>query len=359
MDDAAQRRLFQAFSQADESTTRRYGGTGLGLAISMQLVQMMGGTIEVQSAPGQGSTFSFTIPVEAGEHEKPFGAPSVDLRATRVLVVDDNAVSREILTHYLAPFGCDIAVARNGTDALSAMQTSVVTGKPYDIVLLDGNMPDLSGSEVARRIKTSLELAALRIIMLTSVDGANDADATLRPMVRAWLTKPVRRQELHNAMSSALAREQRVAAVDTSKGHDTASVHFGARVLLVEDNRVNQVLAKEHLTRLGCKVEVACNGLEAVRACSGSQFDLVLMDCQMPEMDGFDATTRIREIETVRTPIVALTARAMEGDRDRCLAAGMDDYLIKPFKQEQLRAMLHRWLNSDGKAEDDGRVAAS
>ena len=342
----AQQRLFQPFSQADSSTTRRFGGTGLGLAICRQLVQMMGGEIGLTSSAGAGSTFWFTLCLPIAANEIPAAIPP-DLAGLRVLVVEDNITNRTVLEHQLLGWGIKADCEEDGQRALETVRTAAAAGHAYDLALVDGKLPSLDGIGLARQIKADPALAAMKIIMLTSLTQ-HDLDWQGAGIV-ACLSKPVRRAELLRAILQATgaAYEQRKPPAPRT----ATAAGKPSRVLLAEDNEVNQMLALAVLNGYGCQVEVANNGAEAVEACARREFDLILMDCQMPEVDGFEATRQIRAREAaedapVPIVIVAVTANAMEGDRDRCIAAGMNDYLSKPFKREQISEILNRWLNT-------------
>jgi len=336
--------VFEAFSQEDGSTTRRFGGTGLGLAICRHLVRLMGGDIGLVSAPGEGSTFWFTI---AMKQEPSIAAPLKPdaLAGRRALVVDDNATNRQILQEQLASWGMDVAEASGGTEAISELLSSARLGKPRDLVLLDSQMPGLTGPDVARIIRGDVALNGTCVVLLSSVSAHLGEDEMRTIGVASCLTKPVRRSYLHTSLARLLGDGK---TATTSARLPVATVDsrgpLGLRVLLVEDNIVNQEVACAMLQQLGCEAEIAANGRLGLSAFVTRKFDVVLMDCHMPEMDGYQATQAIREWETVeqriRTRIVALTANALEGDRERCLAAGMDDYVSKPFNLEQLRRAL-------------------
>ena len=341
----AQARLFQAFSQADGSTTRRFGGTGLGLAVSKQLAAMMGGEIGVQSEPGRGSCFWFTVFAETLEGGQP--APvRADLHGIRALIVEDNATNRTILQHQVMTLGaaCDLAV--DGVAGLAAMRAALARGTPYHLALIDMKMPRMNGIDLMRAVRADATLQGTRLAMLTSMSAAGEVAATRAAGADAYLTKPVRREELFVALARLAGTV--VADVPEADVHDTAVLDCrGAQVLLAEDHPVNQEIVRAMLEGAGCRVTLAVNGRCAVAEALKQSFALVLMDCQMPELDGFEATRQIRAHETqgrAWVPIVALTANAMAGDRERCLAAGMDDYLSKPFTRSDVTAVLRRWL---------------
>ncbi len=334
--------IFESFSQADGSTTRKYGGTGLGLAIAKNLTEAMGGEIGVTSRPSEGATFWFrvTLPRSATAVEKT-RLMERDLRGIRVLVVDDNATNREILAAHLDGWGIDHCSAESGSEALAAIEQNPHGAAPFDVVLADVNMPGMNGIELARRIRAEFGPEVLRIVLLSSTTELVGQNTRRACGIDALLTKPTRRAELWRALAT-----ESVEPVETN----IVSMHTlgNARVLVAEDSPINQEVASQHLRVMGCQVDVVDNGVAAVRAVAQTEYDLVLMDCQMPEMDGYEAARRIRREEEdnagSRLPIIALTANAVKGDREACLAAGMDDYLAKPFTQKQLHGTMLRWL---------------
>jgi two-component system sensor histidine kinase/response regulator len=350
-----QQRLFQAFTQADSSTTRKYGGTGLGLAISKQLVQLMNGQIGVQSEPGCGTTFSFsaTFAPKSGAVVA-VESFSRELDHVRTLVVDDNATNRQILCHQLTAWGMARDSAANGCEALELLRRAAAGGRPYELTLLDMQMPGMDGLELARVIKADPAIAATRLIMLTSMGRLLGPDGQRATGIDACLVKPVKQSRLFDVIAGVFGQPtSRKAASAPAGPAETVNLHLaGSRILLVEDNRVNQKVALGQLKKLGLTANVAANGLEALAALRRINFDLVLMDCQMPEMDGYEATQAIRRLEgdsaqacpwTAPVRIVAMTANAMEGDREKCLACGMDDYITKPLRIADLQAALDRW----------------
>ncbi len=345
IDRDAQTRLFRSFSQADGSTTRRFGGTGLGLAVSKQLAKLMGGDIGVNSEPGCGSCFWFTLRAAIPDGGKTVSARA-NLQGIRVLIVEDNTTNRTILLHQVTAFGAQCESAVDGLAGLEALRAAVARDRPYDLVLIDMKMPRMNGMELVQAARTDATLKTVKLAMLTSTSMPGEAAAARAAGADAFLTKPVRREELFNAM----ARLVGVApdARPDASAHEAETLDCrGAHVLLAEDHPVNQEIARTMLEAAGCRVTVAANGRLAVAETRKQSFALVLMDCQMPELDGFEATRQIRaqaHAGSARVPIVALTANAMTGDRERCLAAGMDDYLSKPFKRSDVTRILQRWL---------------
>ena len=341
----AKKRLFTAFTQADGSTTRRFGGTGLGLAISRQLVTLMGGNIDVESMPDHGSQFWFDVDLAEAEADAGGWVTRDDLRDLRVLIVEDNLNNSEILQHHAATWQMKAIAVGDAKLAVAALEEANNGGRHFDLLLIDWKLPGMNGIELARTIRAAEGAQAPPMILLTSMTASNVAQSARDAGFAAHLNKPLRREELYRTIARTLGLAASAPTVDSRPAAERAAA---GHVLLVEDNLVNQDIGAAMLGALGMSVNIAGNGIEALALVGHGEYDLILMDCQMPEMDGFAATAEIRAREAVagkpRVPIIALTANAMQGDRERCLAAGMDDYLAKPFTKPQLAAMLERWL---------------
>ena len=358
-----QARLFAAFSQADASTTRRYGGTGLGLTISKQLVELMGGEIGLHSEVGRGSTFWFTV-----RFQKRSGPSTGALRerrhldGLRLLVVDDNATNRAIVAQTVGAWGMRASTASGAGEALDMLRSAARRGEPFGAAAVDYHMPGMDGLQLARTIKSDPEIATVRLALLTSAVQRGDARSAQQAGFQAYLTKPIRQSNLYDCLASLMSDSGRAPAAPLITAHTLgeAIAQDGARLLVVEDNIVNQRVATRMLEKMGHRVDVAVNGAEAVEAVSRNTYAAVLMDCQMPEMDGFAATIAIRRLEGTErhTPIIALTAGAMTDDRERCLAAGMDGFLAKPLVRRDLAAVLDRWTAGTDNALDGAVIAA-
>lgn len=345
------RRLFESFSQADSSTTRRYGGTGLGLAISRRLTEAMGGVIGLTSAPGLGSTFWFVLPVPSalssgGIWNGEETAPSLDLlTGLRVLVVDDNETNRLVLETQLRAWNMDPDTAGDARAALVRCREAAFAARPYDIVILDMGMPEMNGLELARAISADSLLAPTSLILLTSTPLMDPAELAAAG-ISEWLTKPVRSSELYDRLLRLSGGMEGAVRLDIRGVPERQSIPSRGRILVVEDNEVNQLVAREMVKKLGYAVDVVADGSEAVQAVAAVPYAAVLMDCHMPVMDGFEATRTIRKGEGAgHLSIIAMTAGALDGDRERCLAAGMDDYLTKPVDLAALEATLERWVH--------------
>ncbi len=339
--------IFDAFSQGDGSTTRRYGGTGLGLTISFRLIQIMGGEMGVDSEPGQGTRFWLKLRLARAEQAPGEALPLADLCGVRALIVDDNATNREILHNQLTFWEMRGDQAEDATRAMSLLREAAENGDDYEIAILDWHMPDMDGTELAGHILTDPSLSGTRLVVLSSAGDSVQTSVNMRNL--CYLTKPVRQQQLLLYLLHGLGKAPRGQPAIPEHLPKPVGTPLVVRILLAEDNPVNQEVAQTMLKLLGCQVDMASNGRKAVKAVEQGEFDLILMDCYMPEMDGFAAASQIRMHEKSsgsdrHIPIVALTANVQKGVRDKCLAAGMDDYLSKPFTQSQLRAVVERWL---------------
>ena len=356
--DEAIRRLFSAFTQADGSTTRRFGGTGLGLAISRQLVELMGGAIEVESMPDHGSRFCFSLALDPAESAGTDWIARDDLRGLDVLIVEDNQSNGEILLQHASTWKMRATLAPDAETALAAVAAAGRAGQRFDLALIDWKLPGMNGIDLAGALRQAGPGAPQRMVLLTSMTASNVAQIAKTAGFAAYLNKPLRRVELYRTISRVMGI---AATVPEDVVVAASGPRTGGQVLLVEDNLVNQDIGAAMLGAAGLRVDVANNGIEAVALFGRKRYDLILMDCQMPEMDGFAATAEIRMREAAtgvaRTPIVALTANAMQGDRERCLAAGMDDYLAKPFSKPQLAAMVLRWNKNPVAAGGDPSAA--
>jgi signal transduction histidine kinase/DNA-binding response OmpR family regulator/HPt (histidine-containing phosphotransfer) domain-containing protein len=362
-------RLFDGFSQADNSTTRRFGGTGLGLTISRQLVQLMGGELRVESTMGVGSTFTVRLPL-ARSSAVPPQTVQVELRGLRTLVVDDNATNRRIVLGMLRAAGCSASAASDATEGLALLRAGVEDGIPYDVALLDLNMPGVDGLMLARTVRADVSLQGTRLLLLTSSAQRATREESEEAEIDGFLTKPIRAAQLRGMLATVVSPPAGAASVPNPRPPGTGPSGAeppSSRVLLAEDNLVNQKLAVHILRRLGYEVDVVADGQLALDALAARDYDAVLMDCQMPVLDGYGATAqlRLREGDHRHTPVIALTASAMQSDKDRCMAAGMDDYLAKPVRAVQLGQVLAHWTSSDhgaglatGPAVDRGVLSA-
>lgn len=351
--EAARERIFQPFTQADGSTTRRFGGTGLGLSISKRIVELMHGEIGIETKEQSGSTFWFTARFEniSADELEP---NRVALRDHRALVVDDDPTAREVFHQYVLTWGMRNGQAASGPEALDILRKAAETGDPYDLAIIDFKMPLMDGFALARAIRSEAGLTRTKLILVTAFDAKERGREALRAGFAAYLTKPVKQSQLFDCIASVLEDGAHTAprvGADKNGPDESASkppaMHVTGKVLIAEDNTINQRLALAQLKRLGIEADIANNGREAVEAVARKSYELVLMDCQMPEMDGFEATRAIRKAQHLsgtHVAIVAMTANALEGDRDTCIAVGMDDYISKPVQFDGLREVLTRWL---------------
>ena len=356
-----QQKIFQAFEQEDNSTTRRYGGTGLGLSIASRLVAMMQGTIGVESEPDRGSTFHFTarLGVQPDQPDRPMVRPLVELQGMRVLVVDDNATNQRVLKGWFQGWRTEPTVVADGLEALDALWRGLASGRPFPLVVLDARMPGIDGLALAQRSLQTPELSLTRIILLTSDDLHGEVARFREVGIAAYAMKPVQQEELLELIYRVLSRPVPIASSTDRPARPSAEEEPPAvsaepaassarlRILLAEDNVLNQQLVDHLLRRRGHDVVVARDGRKALETLDHSSFDLMLLDIQMPEFDGFQVIEAIRRREQTaggHLPVVALTAHAMKGDRDRCLRAGMDDYLTKPIRSAELFEVIDRVL---------------
>ena len=347
-----QKTIFDAFNQADNSTTRRHGGTGLGLAISTRLVQLMGGKLELHSIEGQGATFSFTIGLEPALELQPEQTNSDTLKDLRVLIVDDHAVNREILHNQVIAWGMRNGSAASGLEALELLRQAAKQHEAYQIALLDWHMPNMDGLELARAIQADKTIPPLRLVMLSSTAFDREDPASRSAGISHFLQKPVGQNHLLNCLTEVAGKK-----IPSATQPPKSAAQLAGRILLAEDNPVNQEVAISMLEILGCKVDLAENGKEALEAAGKNHYDLVLMDCHMPEMDGFSATREMRlqerQLGRKPTPVIALTADVQKGIEQQCQLAGMDGYISKPFSQSQLEKTLEQWLKTGQNQVDE------
>lgn len=358
----AQSKLFEKFSQADASTTRKFGGTGLGLAICRQLVQLMGGNIGVESTPGEGSNFSFTLPVEqaVGEVKSSFAiSPKEELKGKKAMIVDDSEMNVLIMEKQLQSWGMKTVSTLDPKQAVGMLQAEAEGGAPVDIAFLDYMMPDIDGEQLIKMIRKDSSFKDLKVILATSGMAARKLSELQAMGFDTRLVKPVKQSDLFDSISTVLLAETSAPKADPkpakSKSGEGMTATVPGRILVAEDNAVNQIVAVKMLESMGHTADVAANGREALNAVQKLPYDLVLMDMQMPEMDGLQATQAIRALpgEVAKIPIVALTANAVQGDQERCLDAGMNDYISKPVEKQALFKILESYLSGNSEAEED------
>ncbi len=355
--------LFESFTQADTSTTREYGGTGLGLTISQRLVHLMGGEIRVESAAGVGSTFRFTARLRSApihDAERPRQLES--LAGLHVLIVDDNATNRRLLRDLLRRWRCTSKECADAMTALELLRESTGPRGRFDLALIDFQMPENTGEDLGRAIKGDPSLESMPLIMLTSSPDSGDAARMKEIGFGGYLTKPIKQTLLHDAIAAVVGQGGGSPQTEIVTRHTVRERRLSsARILLVEDNSVNQKVASRILERLGYRCDVAGNGQEGLDAVRDRPYDLVLMDCQMPVLDGYQATRRIRELSepVCRVPVIAMTAEALQGDRERCIEAGMDDYLSKPIDTERLARIIEQYLAAPGGEDPKATTGAA
>jgi len=373
-------RLFKSFSQVDGSTSRNFGGTGLGLAISKQLTELMEGRIGVDSIEGQGSTFWFTVAIEKQPEDRETLMILEDIRKKRILFVDDNAINRQVYREQLKSWGCRYGEASSGTQAIDELRSAQEAGDPFEIGIIDMQMPEMDGEELGRSIKQDPDLADTILIMVSSMGVRGDVARLKKIGFAAYLTKPIKQSQLYDCLAATAKiwkeKKQPQDATIVTRHSLADNKKQGVRILLAEDDATNQKVALHILKKFGYRADAAGNGQEVLQALEKVPYDIVLMDIQMPVMDGYAATRRIRELElkaqqvklnkndsedltdseiqfstrSGRIPIIAMTAHAMKGDREKCIAAGMDDYTPKPINPEELLEKIEKWTRVEQNA---------
>ena len=350
--------IFEKFTQMDASTTRRYGGTGLGLAISKQIIELMEGTIGVSSRPGEGSTFGFTLPLSIDPHPILLLPSHIDLTGVRIMIVSDHEAKRRILGEQIESWGIRNDAYSRNPEVLRTLREARRAKDPYRIVMIDCHSAGTDGERLGRTIKSDPQLKETLLMMLVSIGQRGDAKCIMEAGFSAYLVKPISPSQLFDALSTLWGTQSEGISTELITRHTIAESRaakaislrdiermISAYVLVVEDNPVNQRMAVRMLEKMGCRVDVAANGAEAFKKAAQSRYDLIFMDCQMPEIDGYEATAEIRRCEghSKHTPIIAMTAHTMQEDREKCLQAGMDDFLPKPVKKETLSEILQKW----------------
>lgn len=353
MSEEQQEKLFQAFSQADPSITRKYGGTGLGLAICQQLIKIMQGEIWVESEKGKGATFYVRLKLPVAKQITQINR-DIDLSDTKILIVDDNVINRQILTSMLSHYHAEVTALSHPLEVIPELLTAVEFNSPYNIVILDFNMPGQNGMELGKNIRKNQQFDNISLVMLTSSGNIGDANNFEQAGFSAYLNKPIRSDTLEQVLKKLHQQQITSSKIITSHIVDTDSLtskntkeytHYNVKVLLVEDNKMNQRVASKMLSIFAIHCDIAEDGLQAVEFCRHANYDLIFMDCNMPVMNGYAATEQIRNNEATRTTIIALTANAMNEDREKCIQAGMDDVLVKPLSLPDLEQTLKQWLS--------------
>ncbi len=363
LDKKQQRSMFERFTQSDSSTTREFGGTGLGLAICKQLVELMGGEIGVESELGKGATFWFTVKLDNIDALSPQPYRG-DLKNEKLLVVEHNATNRQLLDQMLDGWQVDHDVAETGQQAMQLLKAAAEQNKPYHLVLIDIQIQDMDGIQLSKLIDNDSELPAIKKVVLTRRGRRGDAKEMQRLGFDGYISRPVNQSELYNVLIQIMGLGDAELSFRT-RFKERETPQFNARILVVEDNSVNQIVAEGMLKQFGIHIDLVANGEEAMQALEQFPYDLVFMDCQMPVMDGFEATRKIRssesKVKSHTLPVIAMTANTMQGDRDKCIAAGMDDYIAKPVEPSKLRLILKRWLpaHCHKQVEDKGEMVAA
>lgn len=347
MDKATINRLFNPYMQASPSIAMKYGGSGLGLCISKQLIELMGGNITVESEPSVGSTFTFTLQLKESRNQGvPYFKTYPEFKHARVLCVDDSPINQKMISHLLTSWGIQCDVANNSTKAIAMLVSAQESKQPYTLMLIDDCMPTMNGIELIKIIRQLKEVAKTPVILLLSLGFPFHQEEFENLDIYHSISKPIHPKKLYDDLVAVILKKQKL-TVERAVSRNENNKQFHGHVLLAEDNFINQQICLGIMTKFGLAVDVVSSGLEAIQAHKANHYDLILMDCQMPEMDGYHATMKIRKIEEgkgVHIPIIAMTAHALRGDREKCIEAGMDDYVSKPIIVKKLNEVLSRWL---------------